>query len=77
MFHKGIEYKTNRSGLSCTNAYVTAMHEAGHAFGLGDTESPMDGHYGFWPTVMSQSLYSNCEPTALDIATIKAIYQSR
>ena len=57
VFHKGIEYKTNRSGLSCTDAYVTAMHEAGHAFGLGDTESPMDGHYGHWPTVMSQSMY--------------------
>ena len=77
VFHTGVEYKTNRSGLSCTDAYVTAMHEAGHAFGLGDTESPMEGHYGYWPTVMSQSVYSNCEPTALDIATIKAIYQSR
>lgn len=77
VFHNGIEYKTNRSGLSCTTAWVTAMHEIGHAFGLGDTESSMSGNYGFWPTVMSRSAYDNCEPTALDIATLKAIYQSR
>ena len=76
-FHTGIEYKTNLSGLSCTIAHVTAMHEAGHAFGLGDTKSPAKDSYGYWPTVMSQSVYSNCEPTALDIATIKATYQSR
>ena len=72
-----VEYVDDLRDASCTEAYVLAMHEAGHAFGLGDTTSIQAGNYGLWPTVMSQSLYSKCEPTALDIAALKAIYQSR
>ena len=61
-----------------TAAYVVAMHEVGHALWLFDTQStPTSSSYGLWPSAMSSSMYDNCEPTALNIAAIKAIYQSR
>ena len=64
--------------VQCTMAFVVAMHEVGHAFGLGDTRTlSTSDSYGEWPTVMSNSMDDNCEPTALDIAAMKAIYQSR
>ena len=57
---------------------ASQIHSVGHAFGLGDTSATStSGRYGLWPTVMSDSYEANCEPTALDIAAIKAIYQSR
>ena len=70
--------------LGCSEMYLIAMHEVGHIFGLGDTHA-LDSTgsrvpYGRWPSVMSFSVYSNyhdCRPTQLDVAAIKAIYQSR
>ena len=70
--------------LTCTNMYIVAMHEAGHIYGLHDTQAVDSAgtvlSYGIWPSVMSQSMYSNyhhCRPTQLDVAAVKAIYQSR
>ena len=73
----GVEFKANLPHVACTEVFVLAMHEAGHALGLGDTTSADPTSYGKWPSVMSQSVYSNCEPTALDVAALKAVYQSR
>ena len=70
--------------LTCTEMYVTAMHEVGHIYGLGDTAAVDSAgtvsSYGIWPSVMSLGVYSSyhhCRPTQLDIAAVKAIYQSR
>ena len=78
VLNKNLDYENDLPNAPCTTAYAVAMHELGHAFGLNDTRalSILDS-YGLWPTVMSNSMYSNCEPTALDIAAMKAIYQSR
>ena len=70
--------------LGCSLMHLVAMHEVGHVFGLGDTHA-LDSTgsraaYGRWPSVMSFSVYSNyhdCRPTQLDVAAVKAIYQSR
>ena len=79
VLNKDLDYVNDlQDDVPCTMAYVIAMHEVGHAFGLGDTRSlRIPDRYGLWPTVMSDSMDSNCEPTALDIAAMKAIYQSR
>ena len=78
VLNKNLEYVKNQLTAPCTRAYAVAMHELGHAFGLNDTSTTSTNNsYGEWPTVMSNSAYSNCEPTALDVAAMKAIYQSR
>ena len=59
-------------------AFVVAMQELAHAFGLGDTRTlSTSDSSGEWPSVMSNSMDDNCEPTALDIAAMKAVYQAR
>ena len=76
--NKDIGYKQNLDDADCTRAFSLSIHEVGHAFGLGDTNAgSASSRYGLWPTVMSDSYEANCEPTALDIAAIRAIYQSR
>ena len=76
--NKDLEYLSNQTTAACTETFAVAMHELGHAFGLNDTRTlSTSADYGNWPTVMSNSTYNNCEPTALDIAAMKAIYQSR
>ena len=78
VLNKNLEYVKKQLTAPCTEAYAVAMHELGHAFGLNDTgTTSTDDSYGEWPTVMSDSAYSNCGPTALDVAAMKAIYQSR
>ena len=77
VINQDVKYKANFGTAACSEAYMLAMHEAGHAFGLGDTTSASADSYGKWPSVMSQSVYSNCVPTGLDVAALKAIYQSR
>lgn len=62
-------------GIGCSELYQLSMHEAGHAYGLADYQHG-DESYTIAPTVMSNALYDNCEPTEYDIVAIKAIYQS-
>lgn len=55
---------------NCSYLFQLTMHEVGHAFGLGDLKARGE-------SVMSNSLYDLCDPTALDVVAIRAIYQSR
>jgi hypothetical protein len=57
-----------KTGRTCTRLFQVAMHEAGHALGLGD-------HANSASVMFSSEPY--CFPTAYDIVAVKAIYQSR
>ena len=62
---------SDESNGSCTQLFQVAMHEAGHAYGLGHH----DGREGGKSVMYSHKPY--CAPTATDIVAIKAVYQSR
>ena len=60
-----------KQGKQCSRLLRISMHEAGHAFGLAD-DALIPGE-----SVMNMPADNLCAPTSHDVATIKAIYQSR
>ena len=61
-----------RNRLSCSVLFGHALHEAGHAFGLGHPDSKYDGR-----SVMTNTGQRYCKLPAVDIRAIIKIYQSR
>ena len=60
------------SSVNCSRLFQFAMHEAGHAFGIGIGHAEVDSN-----TVMkSQVPTTHCMPKSYDIVALMALYQS-
>lgn len=60
------------SSLNCSDMHTVAIHESGHAFGLGDHQSDV-----YESIMYNADLPTHCDPTEYDIGAMNAIYQSR
>ena len=72
IFFSELANTSNQKTLNCSELHQLALHEAGHIYGLdhpGENDS----------SVMNVKILFDrlCDPTELDIAFVKAIYQSR
>ncbi len=82
MVFQTIEEKTDWSpgripaDRQCTPLFDSALHEAGHAFGLDDTPSRTSSDQPLVTMMESPSRSETCYPTARDIGAIMKIYQS-
>ena len=69
-------YARGSTAKQCTQLNQTAMHEAGHAFGLRHPSEEPNDIPDNSKSVMNYR-HSTCSPEEYDIVAIKGIYQSR